>query len=100
MNSRDRARTSASSGSNQLSKRSPATSAAGCIESSFVVVLVMAWSPVRRFNAGRFEVDHPGDYATLNSYQPRDGTHGEAGRNSRIELWRSPKRVPGSRQTL
>src|SRR5258708_9749030 len=74
MNSRDRARTSASSGSNQLSKRSPATSAAGCIESSFVVVLVMAWSPVRRFNAGRFEVDHPGDYATLNSYQPRDGT--------------------------
>src|SRR5258705_10174638 len=75
MNSRDRARTSASSGSNQLSKRSPAISAAGCKESGFVVVLVMAWSPVRRFNAGRFEVDHPGDYATLNSYQPRDGTH-------------------------
>src|SRR6266852_2593488 len=24
----------------------------------------MAWSPVRRTNAGRFEVDHPGDYAT------------------------------------
>jgi hypothetical protein len=34
----------------------------------------MAWSPVRRFNAGRFEVDHPGDYATLNSYQLRDGS--------------------------
>jgi len=33
----------------------------------------MAWSPVRRFNAG-FEVEHPGDYATINSYQPRDGT--------------------------
>jgi hypothetical protein len=39
-----------------------------------VVMLVMAWSPGRRFNAGRFEVKHPGDYATLNSYQPRDGT--------------------------
>jgi hypothetical protein len=26
--------------------------AAGCKESGFVVVLVMAWSPVRRFNAG------------------------------------------------
>ena len=37
-------------------------------------MLVMAWSPVRRFNAGRFEVGHPGDYATLNSYQPSDGT--------------------------
>ena len=34
----------------------------------------MAWSPVRRTNAGRFEVDHPGDYATLNSYHPADGT--------------------------
>src|SRR5262245_64939646 len=26
--------------------------------------VLMAWSPVRRTNAGRFEVDHPGDYAT------------------------------------
>src|SRR6266480_1022233 len=34
----------------------------------------MAWSPVRRTNAGRFEVDHPGDYATLNSYHPSYGT--------------------------
>jgi hypothetical protein len=34
----------------------------------------MAWSPVRRTNVGRFEVDHPGDYATLNSYHPDDGT--------------------------
>jgi len=24
-----------------------------------VVMLFMAWSPVRRFNAGWFEVDHP-----------------------------------------
>jgi hypothetical protein len=34
----------------------------------------MAWSPVRRTNAGRFEVDHPGDYATFNSYHPSYGT--------------------------
>src|SRR4051812_30819095 len=36
----------------------------------------MAWSPVRRTNAGRFEVNHPGDYATLNSYHPSDATGG------------------------
>jgi hypothetical protein len=30
----------------------------------------MAWSPARRSNAGRFEVEHPGDYAAFNSYQP------------------------------
>ena len=35
-------------------------------------MLYMAWSPVRRTNAGRFEVDHPGDYATFNSYHPTD----------------------------
>ena len=39
-------------GSNQLSKRSTVASAAGCEESGFVVMLVMAWSPVRRTNAG------------------------------------------------
>jgi transposase len=39
-------------------------------------MLVMAWSPVRRFNAGWFEVEHPGDYATLISNQLRDGTTG------------------------
>jgi hypothetical protein len=32
------------------------------------------WSPVRRFNAGWIEVVHPGDYAILNSYRPRDDT--------------------------
>jgi hypothetical protein len=37
-------------------------------------MLFMAWSPVRRTNAGRFEVDHPGDYATFNSYHPADAT--------------------------
>jgi hypothetical protein len=41
-----------------------------------VVTLVMAWSPAWRSNAKWFEVEHPGDYATLNSYQPRDGTIG------------------------
>jgi hypothetical protein len=39
-------------------------------------MLFMAWSPVRRTNAGRFEVDHPGDYATFNSYHPTDATLG------------------------
>lgn len=39
-----------------------------------MVLLTMAWSPVQRFNAGRFEFEYPGDYATLNSYRLRDGT--------------------------
>src|SRR5262249_28760648 len=42
--------------------------------SCFVLMLFMAWSPTRRFNVGRFEVEHPGDYATFNSNQLRDGT--------------------------
>jgi hypothetical protein len=42
----------ASIGSNQLSKRCTAVSLKGCDESGFVVTFVMAWSPVRRFNAG------------------------------------------------
>jgi hypothetical protein len=37
-------------------------------------MLVMAWSPVQRVNAGRFEVENPGDYATFNSNQLRYGT--------------------------
>jgi hypothetical protein len=37
----------------------------------------MAWSPVRRFNARRFEVAHLGDYATFNSNHSRDGTLGK-----------------------
>jgi len=32
-----------------LSKRPTVISAAGCQESGFVVSLIMAWSPVRRF---------------------------------------------------
>jgi len=34
----------------------------------------MAWSPVQRVNAGLVRVEAPGDYATLNSNQLRDGT--------------------------
>jgi hypothetical protein len=34
----------------------------------------MAWSPARRANAGVDGVGQPGDYATLNSNPPRDGT--------------------------
>src|SRR5579864_7952339 len=74
MKPRTRPRTSVSIGSNQLSKSWTAVSFWGCEGSGFVVTLVMAWSPVRRFNAGRFEVDHPGDYATFNSNQPCYGT--------------------------
>jgi len=56
----------------------------------------MAWSPVRRTNAGRFEVDHPGDYATLNSYHPVDGTYEcSACRYVTSVLWQ-PKE-PGAR---
>ena len=39
-----------------------------------MLMLFMAWSPTRRFNVGRFEDEHPGDYATFNSNQLRDGT--------------------------
>src|SRR5438477_5694848 len=69
-----RPRISVSNGSFQLSKRWPTVSFCGSEESAFVVALVMAWSPVRRVNAGRFEVKHPGDYATFNSNHSRDTT--------------------------
>jgi len=39
-----------------------------------VLTLGMAWSPIRRVNAGCFEVGHSGDYATRISNQLRDGT--------------------------
>src|SRR5216110_753766 len=83
INSRTRSRRPASIGSNQLSKRSTAVSVWGCERSGCVLMIVMAWSPVRRFNAGRFEVEHPGDYATFNSYQPRYGTTAAADRDFR-----------------
>ena len=39
-------------GSNQLSNRCTAVSASCCGESDFVLTFIMAWSPVRRSNAG------------------------------------------------
>jgi hypothetical protein len=52
MNSRTRSRNPDPIGSNQLSKRWTAVSAAGCEDASFVVMFGMSWSPVRRFNTG------------------------------------------------
>ena len=43
----------------------------------FVLPLVMAWSPVRRSNAG-IRVADPGDCATPHSNYLRDGTEGRA----------------------
>src|ERR1700733_14278680 len=74
---RTRSRIPVSIGSNQPSKRWELLSVVGCESSGFVVTLVMAWSPARRSNAGRFEVEHPGDYAAFNSYQPSYGTGGQ-----------------------
>src|SRR5262245_30087036 len=56
----------------------------------------MAWSPVRRTNAGRFEVDHPGDYATSIPTTPptapkRRSTSIEI-RRSRLASERPPKK--------
>jgi hypothetical protein len=55
----------------------------------------MAWSPVRRTNAGRFEVDHPGDYATLNSYHPADGTYRNRGALSWLRELKAVVTGPG-----
>src|SRR5438552_15810831 len=74
MNPRTRSRSPASIGSNQSSRSAGEVAAAGCKDAGFVVTLVMVWSPARRVNAGRFEVDHPGDYATFNSNRIADGT--------------------------
>src|SRR4051794_10760309 len=74
INPRMRPRIAVSIGSIQLSKRRSSVSFCSNGESDFVVALVMAWSPVRRVNAGRFEVKHPGDYATFNSNHSRDAT--------------------------
>ena len=55
-----------------------------------LVMSFMAWSPVRRTNIGRFEVDHPGDYATFNSYHPADGT---GHRPADQEVHRAPEQI-------
>ncbi len=72
---RTRSRTARSIGSNQLSKRCSSVAASGCNRVVQMLSLIMAWSPAWRFNAKRFEVHHPGDYATLNSNQPATGPH-------------------------
>src|SRR5215207_2818778 len=61
MKPRTCARRPSSIGSNQLSKSRSSASPARAV----VVLLVMAWSPVRRSNAGISRVANPGDYATL-----------------------------------
>src|SRR4051795_4569736 len=74
MNARARSRNAASIGSNQPSNRATPASASGCTASGFVVGLAMAWSPARRASTGLVRVGQPGDYATPNSNQTRDGT--------------------------
>jgi hypothetical protein len=76
MNSRIRSRTQASMGSNQSSKRYTAVSATSCEEFMLRANALHGVVSTRRFNVGRFEVEHPGDYATFNSNQLRDGTVG------------------------
>src|SRR3954451_19545597 len=73
MNARARSRNAASIGSNQPSNRATPASASGCTASGFVVGLAMAWSPARCASTGLVRVGQPGDYATPNSNQPRDG---------------------------
>src|SRR3954468_12768771 len=87
MNARARSRNAASIGSNQPSNRATPASASGCTASGFVVGLVMAWSPARRASTGLVRVGQPGDYATPNSNQPRDGTIGR-----RFHVTTSPAR--------
>src|SRR5271163_371651 len=59
MKPRTRARTPSSIASNQSSKSKPSAATAA----SFVVSLVMAWSPFQRANAGIIWIEQPGDYA-------------------------------------
>jgi hypothetical protein len=62
-------------GSNQLSKRCSSASASGCnTVGSHQCYRLSLRAPAWRSNARRFEVLHPGDNATLNSNQSRDGT--------------------------
>src|SRR5215203_3701447 len=68
MKPRTFARRPSSIGSNQLSKSRPSTSSARAV----VILLIMAWSPARRSNAG-IRVANPGDYAT--QFQPPPRQH-------------------------
>src|SRR3954447_25152724 len=97
MNARARSRNAASIGSNQPSNRATPASASGCTASGFVVGLAMAWSPARRASTGLVRVGQPGDYATPNSNQPRDGTSLSSIRLSPISR---PRYSPSSTLTL
>src|SRR5208282_1204328 len=95
MKFRARSRSAVSIGSNQLSKSSPSTEQAA----AFMLSFVMAWSPVRRSNAGIRWVETPGDYATLNSNHSRDATSpDERDRQGQIGLVLKP--LPASHQVL
>src|SRR5208337_4680012 len=59
MKPRTRERTPSSIASNQSSK----SKASAAPAASFVVSLIMAWSPFQRANAGIIGVEQPGDYA-------------------------------------
>ena len=74
MKSRTRSRKPASIGSNHSSRRPTAISASEPRTGSFVLLLVMAWSPPAH-NAGIVGVSAPGDYATFNSNHTPDGTN-------------------------
>src|SRR5215207_9378796 len=84
MKPRTFARRPSSIGSNQLSKSRPSTSSARAV----VILLIMAWSPARRSNAG-IRVANPGDYAT--QFQPPPRQHlGEVRSRDLVEraaLW-------------
>src|SRR5215211_3477595 len=88
MKPRTFARRPSSIGSNQLSKSRSSASPAQAV----VVLLVMAWSPVRRSNAGISRVANPGDYATPNSNHLRDGTNA-AGTRVCARVSRPPNRL-------
>src|SRR5215204_599449 len=110
MKPRTFARRPSSIGSNQLSKSRPSTSSARAV----VILLIMAWSPARRSNAG-IRVANPGDYATQFQPPPRQHPKQPIGRQpwfltqrhrsalnhrrSRM-LVRRKRKLPGTRAVL
>src|ERR1700747_3643834 len=83
MNSRTRARSPASIGSNQSSRRWTTDAASDCKAGDVVLLLVMAQSPPacqRRI----VWVSAPGDYAIRNSNHTPDGTQGNVGSDAHV----------------
>jgi hypothetical protein len=62
----------------------------------------MAWSPLRRSNAGISRVEHPGDYATPNPNHLRDGTDDQPADvlTNGVELWITRNDGPWIRTTV